>query len=86
VIDPFTIVCFDFAFAFIAFAGESKKQAQAAFYNMTSKQKTFQVPDAYHRMNFLYQASQLTASNNEALSSYYAGHLKSIGRKVVLRM
>jgi RNase P subunit RPR2 len=53
---------------------------------MSSKQKAFQGPDAYQRMNFLYQASQLTAGKNDVLSSYYGGLVKSIGKKVVLRM
>lgn len=55
---------------------------------MTSKIKNVscQGKDSFERMNFLYQASTLTAVKNNVLSCYYGNLMKSVAKKSVLRM
>ncbi|XP_037939819.1 uncharacterized protein LOC119672764 [Teleopsis dalmanni] len=53
--------------------------------NNINKQN-FQGKDCFSRMNFLYQASMLTAGKHNTLSSYYGQLCRNISKKTTLHM
>jgi ribonuclease P protein subunit RPR2 len=58
--------------------------------NAMTKKKSFQGRDAFHRMNFLYQACTLLQAvpnaSNLNISAHYGSIMTSVAKKSVLRM